>query len=302
MKSHRRILALIATALAFASALTMPGRIHAQENPAAGATTALSAALSAACRANETQFANYLTAEYAAAFRALPASQRVAFLRRFALTDDPGKPLASNDSEGHTVLRCEASKATIEYRFADARVRENLAFIPVTVLNSDRTEFGLIRENGAWRLLSLGLVLLDIPQLAKQWDASDVAAREDVAVQTLRDLAAAIQSYNRAWGKLPESLAALGPAPPGQVSPEQAALVNTNLASGKQNGYLFRYRIDPDASGNDTRFELAATPEKYGDNGRRSFFFDGEGKVHAGDKHGALAGPDDPLIAGEKSE
>jgi hypothetical protein len=302
MKSRHSIAAFIAIALAFGSALTIPVQIRAQVTPAADASTALSAALSAACRANETQFANYLTVENAAAFRALPVSQRVAFLRRFALTDDPGKPLASNDAEGHTVLRCEATKATIEYRFADARVHENLAFIPVTVMNSDRTEFGLVRENGAWRLLSLGLVLLDIPQLAKQWDASDLAAREDVAVQTLRDLAAAIQSYNRAWGKLPESLSALGPAPPGEISPEQAALVSANLAAGKQNGYLFRYRIDPDSSGNDTRFELAAIPEKYGDNGRRSFFFDSEGKVHGGDKHGALAGPDDPLIAGEKTE
>jgi type II secretory pathway pseudopilin PulG len=302
MTSLGPIAAFIAVALASTCALTSPEPIRAQETPAADASTALSAALSAACRANETQFANYLTVENAAAFRALPGSQRVAFLRRFALTDDPGKPLASNDPLGHTVLRCEASKATIEYRFGDARVHENLAFIPVTVMNSDRTEFGLVRENGAWRLLSLGLVLLDIPQLAKQWDASDLAAREDVAVQTLRDLAAAIQSYNRAWGKLPESLAVLGPAPPGQISPEQAALVNANLAAGKQNAYLFRYRIDPDPNGNDTRFELAAIPEKYGDNGRRSFFFDSEGKVHAGDKHGALAGPDDPLLAGEKSE
>jgi type II secretory pathway pseudopilin PulG len=294
----------VALALIFTTCATLcaPAIARAQETSASDASTALSAALSAACRANETQFANYLTADNAAAFRALPAAQRTAFVRRFALTDDPGNPLASADAQNHRVLRCEAVKATVEYRFGDARVHENLAFIPVTVLDSERTEFGLIRENGAWRLLSLGLVLLDIPQLAKEWDASDLAAREEAAVQTLRDLAAAIQSYNRAWGKLPESLAALGPAPPGQISPEQAALVNANLAAGKQSGYLFRYRIDPDANGNDTKFELAATPEKYGEVGRRSFFYDSDGKVHGGDKHGAVATPDDPLIAGEKSE
>ncbi|HSY59687.1 MAG TPA: hypothetical protein VK795_09010 [Terriglobales bacterium] len=265
-------------------------------------STALTAALSAACRANETQFANYLTADNAAAFRALPASQRAALVQRFALTADPGKPLASTDQQKHTVLRCEAVKSTIEYHFGDPRVHENLAFIPVTVQDSEHTEFGLVRENGAWRLLSLGLVLLDIPQLAKQWEESDLLAREEAAVQTLRELAIAIRSYNRAWGKLPESLAELGPAPPGQISPEQAAMVNADLAAGKQNGYLFRYRIDPDAYGNDTKFELAATPEKYGANGRRSFFFDTSGKVHGDDKHGAVATPEDPLIAGEKSE
>jgi type II secretory pathway pseudopilin PulG len=243
-----------------------------------------------------------LTADNAAAFQALPATQRTAFVKRFALTDDPGKPLASTDAQNHTVLRCEATKATVEYRFGDARVHENLAFIPVTVLNLEDTEFGLVRENGAWRLISLGVVLLDIPQLAKQWDAADLTAREEAAVQTLRDLASAIQKYNRAWGKLPESLSALGPAPPGQISPEQAALVSAELAAGKQDGYHYRYRINPDASGNDTKFELAATPEKYGQNGRRSFFFDSDGRIHGDDKHGVVATPEDPLIAGEKSE
>jgi type II secretory pathway pseudopilin PulG len=279
-----------------------PAMTRPQNNPGSEAASALSAALSAACRANETQFANYLTADNAAAFRALPETQRTAFVRRFALTDDPGKPLASSDAQNHTVLRCEATKGTVEYRFGDVRVHENLAFIPVMVLNLEETEFGLVRENGAWRLISLGLVLLDIPQLAKQWDASDLTAREEAAIQTLRDLASAIQTYNRAWGKLPESLSVLRPAPPGQISPEQAALVSAELAAGKQNGYVYRYRINPDKSGNDTKFELAATPEKYGQNGRRSFFLDSDGRVHGDDKHGIVATPEDPLIAGEKSE
>jgi hypothetical protein len=302
MKSRQFYQSVASILLAAATALFVPGRVIAQESSSSDAASALSAALSAACRANETQFANYLTAANAAIFRTLPADKRAAFVKRFALTDDPGKPLASTDAEKHTVLRCEATKATIEYRFGDARVHENLAFIPVTVLNSESTEFGLVRENGAWRLLSLGLVLLDIPQLAKQWEESDLIAREEAAVQTLRELAITVQTYNRAWGKLPESLAALGPAPPGQISPEQAALVSADLAAGKLNGYLFRYRIVPDASGNDTRFELAATPEKYGANGRRSFFFDSNGKIHGDDKHGLIATPEDPLIAGEKSE
>jgi type II secretory pathway pseudopilin PulG len=288
--------------LASTAAALWPAISRAQNNAASDAASALSAALSAACRANETQFVNYLTADNAAAFRALPATQRTAFVKRFALTDDPGKPLASTDAQNHTVLRCEATKATVEYRFGDARVHENLAFIPVTVLNLEDTEFGLVRENGAWRLISLGVVLLDIPQLAKQWDAADLIAREEAAVQTLRDLANMIQKYNRAWGKLPESLSALGPAPPGQISPEQAALVSAELAAGRQDGYVYRYRINPDASGNDTKFELAATPEKYGQNGRRSFFFDSDGRIHGDDKHGVVATPEDPLIAGEKSE
>jgi hypothetical protein len=50
-----------------------------ESNPAA----ALSAALAAACRADQTQFASFLTAENAAAFRKLPEDQRSALLKRF---------------------------------------------------------------------------------------------------------------------------------------------------------------------------------------------------------------------------
>jgi type II secretory pathway pseudopilin PulG len=199
------------------------------------------------------------------------------------------------------VLRCQAPEQTVEFRFGEVRSHENLAFIPVTVVDSEETEFGLVRENGGWRLLSLGLVLLDIPQLSKQWDAQDLAAREDAAVAALRGLADAIQSYRRAFGKLPESLAQLGPAPKNEISPEQASLVNEHLAAGSEGGYQFRFRIVPAANDSDATFELTATPNDYGKTGQRSFFLDGAGKLHGADKRGTVAAPDDPLVAGEKT-
>jgi hypothetical protein len=110
-----------------------------------------------------------------------------------------------------------------------------------------------------------------------------------------------VQTYHRAFGKLPESLAELGPAPKDQISPEQASLISAELSKGTTGGYEFRYRIVPDISGNDTAFELAATPKPYGNAGRRSFFLDATGKVHGEDKHGAVATAEDPFIAGEKA-
>ncbi|HYL67944.1 MAG TPA: hypothetical protein VEX69_02165 [Candidatus Limnocylindria bacterium] len=285
------------TSLALAA---MPAR--AQEAHDSEPATALSAALAAACRANADTFAKYLTADNAAAFRAMPEDRRAAFMKRLSLSDEPGKPLISADPEQHTVLRCQTSGGSAEYRFGDARVRENLAFIQVTVPSNHWTEFGLVRETGAWRLLSLGLLLLDIPQLSKQWAEQDFAAREDAVVQTLHGLADAIQTYVHAWGKLPESLAQLGPAPPDQISPEQASLINEHLAAGSQRGYSYRYRIVPAPDGSETTFELAAAPEEYGKTGRRSFFLDSKGKIHAADQHGAVATSDDPPIEGEKTE
>ena len=212
-----------------------------------------------------------------------------------------GKPLLSADAEKHIVLRCRAENNTVEYRFGITRVQENLAFIPVAVVNSQQADFGMVREGGSWRLLSLGLVLFDVPQLAKQWAAADLATQEDTAIADLRALAEAIQTYRRAFGKLPESLEQLGPAPKDQISPEQAALVPADMAAGKHDGYVFRYRISPDPNGNDNNFELAATPEAYPKPGKRSFFLDTAGKVHGDDKHGKVATVDDPLIASEKA-
>jgi type II secretory pathway pseudopilin PulG len=282
-------------------ALLNPSMLRAQEGREADPASALSAALGAACRQNETQFANYLTSDSGRAFQSLPEQQRTALLKRFSLADGIGKTLVSSDDHNHPVVRCQAPEQTVEFRFGEVRSHENLAFVPVTVVDSQETEFGLVRENGGWRLLSLGLVLLDIPQLSKQWEAQDLAAREDAAVANLRGLADAIQGYRRAFGNLPESLAQLGPAPKDEISPEQASLVNERLAAGSDGGYRFRYRIVPAANESDATFELAATPDDYGKTGQRSFFLDGAGRVHGADKHGTVAAPDDPLLAGEKT-
>jgi type II secretory pathway pseudopilin PulG len=294
----------IATALLlYAAASSMlPATARAQESgDVADPAAALADTLVAACRASEADFASHLTTANAAAFRKLPATQRTELMKRLSLSDDPGKPLLSADADKHIVLRCRAANNTVEYRFGTTRVEENLAFIPVAVVNSQQADFGMVREGGSWRLLSLGLVLFDVPQLAKQWAAADLATQEDTAIADLRALGEAIQTYRRAFGKLPESLAELGPAPKDQISPEQAALVPADMAAGKHDGYIFRYRISPDADGNDNNFELAATPEAYPKPGKRSFFLDTAGKVHGDDKRGKVATVDDPLIASEKA-
>jgi hypothetical protein len=286
----------VAIALCAAAFIAAPFAAAAQEARDSDPVSALSAVLGAACRGNDAQFAAYLTADNATAFRALPQDQRASFLKRFSLADGIGKVLASSDDHGRTVLRCQAPEQTVEFRFGDVSSHENLAFIPVSVVNSEQTRFGLVRENGGWHLLSLGLLLLDVPQLAKQWSGQDLAAQEESAITVLREIAEAVRSYRRAFQKLPDSLAELGPAPQGQISPDQAGMLSAELVSGKVAGYRFRYRILPAEKDDEAMFELAATPEQYGKTGKRSFFFDGEGKIHAADKQGAVAMPADPLL------
>lgn len=271
-----------------------PGR--AQEGQEVSPTAALTSALVAVCRHQEAQFSRYLTAENAAAFRELPTAQRVAVMKRLVVIDEPGRPLLSDDAQGRTVLRCETRATTAELRLGPERIRENLAFVPVEA-GGRRTEFGMVREGGGWRMISLGLLLLNLPELAKQWAAQELEARESAAIATLRKLAEAVKTYHRAYGRLPEQLAQLGPAPKEGVSPDSAQLVDAGLAEGKSVGYMFRYRIVPPADrGAETGFELAAVPAEYGKSGRRSFFLDSSGTLRGGDKQGAAATSADPRI------
>jgi len=279
----------------------------AQQSPESDATETLAAVLSAACRQNDAQFADHLTAANAQAYRELSFPPRNAILKRLVLLEDPGRPLRSTDAEGRVVLRCEAPGITTEMRFGESRVRENLAFLPVEVSipgqpvsrtgeMSRRVEFGLVREAGTWKLLSVGLLLLDIPTLARQWERSDLEAREAAAVAALRRLSDAIGTYRRAFGRLPETLTVLGPAPKEGISPEAAGLVDSELAAGSKGGYAFRYRIVPGSGGATDGFELAATPTDYGKSGRISYLLDSAGILRGANKQGAVAAATDPRI------
>lgn len=297
--------ASLALAFVFTALVLAPTASRAQDAPPAAAQTpsdALVDILASACRLNEAQFSTRLAGENTAAFRALSPDQRLKVMQRISLSDQAGKPLLVSGKDGLPAMRCQGPGATVEYHLGVARVHENLAFVPVSVVDGADADFGLIHETGGWHLLSIGLVLFDVPQLAKQWALADEVAREQTAVQDLRDLSEAVKRYYRVFGTMPESIAVLGPAPKNQISAEQASLVDESMAAGKKDGYAFRYRIVPDTAGNDTGFELAAVPQKYPDSGKRSFYMDSAGKVHGADKKGAVAMFDDPLIDGEKSE
>jgi hypothetical protein len=294
-------------AAALAGAMVPGAAARAQQLPAASPDSALAQALSAACRQDDAAFSSFLTADNAAAFRALTEPQRIALIRRMVQLEDAGRPLLSTGADGHQIVRCAAPAVSIEMKFGEARLRENLAFIPLTIPlpgSSPRSvTFGLVRESGSWKLLAVGLLLLDIPSLAKQWEQSDLEAREEGAIASLRQLATALETYRRAYGRLPDSLASLGPAPPSGISPEAAGLADAELASGSKDGYAYRYTVVPvagdlpEAEADKTAgFALAATPIEYGKSGRRSFFLDSAGTLRGADKQGAVATSADPKL------
>jgi hypothetical protein len=280
--------------------------LFAQSSPPtadADPTPALMAALGAACRQDAAKFSEYLTVANAnaAAFNRLPSDERVSFMERFVLLDTPGRPLLSTSTAGRPQMRCEATDATQEFTLAAPSIHDNVANISVTIATGETIHVGLVREDGSWKLLSLGLLLIDVPALQKEWDAQALKVREQSAVDALQDLAQAIDTYERAFGKLPESLAQLGPPAKGGVSPAAAKLVGAPLAAGEVNGYTFRYRVVTPADSESPQFEIAALPDRYGKSGNRSFLLDKEGKIHGADKHGALATADDPVLTSQET-
>lgn len=299
VKCGLRLRALVVLFSFFAAALVcliLSPTLLAQNNDGTDPSAVVAELLGAACRQNETQFSKYLTVDNAKAFAGLPDNERSALVKRFALSDDAGHPLLSTNADNHTVVRCETPGSTAEFEFGAPRVHENLAMVPVTIRNGQSTEFGLIREADGWKLISLGLVFFDIPQLSRQWATQDLVAREQSALQNVLVIASAVRKYRSLYGKMPDSLAQLGPAPRGEVSPDQAQMISAALANGAQGGYRFRYRVVAAPDGTDSNFELAATPDQYDRTGKHSYFLDAQGKIHGADKNGDIATPDDPIL------
>jgi hypothetical protein len=300
---------ILTVVLALLTALSAPGARAQQQTPqpAVNPESALTDALTAACRQDDQAFSKSLTADNAAAFRALPPAQRTAMMKRFVLLEQPGRPLLATSASGQHVVRCESPTFTTELRLGETRVRENLAFVsmdvPVPGDDPRKITFGFVRESGSWKLISMGLILLDVPAMAQQWEQADLEAAEDAAIADLRAVATALDIYRRAYGKLPESLAALGPAPPNGVSPETAGLLDADLAAGEKDGYLIRYTILPPL-GNHTEeeieqeetFALSSSPKLYGKSGRRSFFLDSSAVLRGADKQGGAATASDPRV------
>ena len=232
-------------------------------------------------------------------------SARVALMKRFVLLGEPGKPSSTNNASGRPTVRCETPAVTTEMQIGGADIRDNVAFLPLELRNSTdatgesvhQATVGLVRENGEWKLLSLGLLLLDLPALELEWDSAEMTTNEQTAIYSLGKIAEAIETYRRTYARVPQSLASLGPALHGAVSAEAAGLLDSELATEIKGGYTFRYVIVGGTSaGAEAKYEIAAKPSTYGRTGVRSFLRDANGVLHGADHQGAVGNAFDPVI------
>jgi len=268
-----------------------------------GPGSALSNALAAACSQNQMEFTRFLTIRNKESFSRMTPAARVALMKRFVLLDEPGKATVSANPSGRPIVRCETPGGTVEMQVGGAEINDNVAFLPLelrettdsTSANARQINMGLVREEGEWKLLSLGILLLDLPALEVEWDESEIEATEKDALESLKMIAAAIESYRSKYPRLPESLANLAAPARGKPNAEAAGLLDSDLAKGAKNGYAFRYVIAGASDlGAPAKYALSATPLRYGRTGRRSFFRDSNGVLHAADRQGAVGSETDP--------
>jgi len=273
--------------------------------PATGPIAALRDLLTAACSQSQNDFSRFLTARNKESFNRMAPAARVAFMKRFVLLNEPGTPSVTANPSGRPIVRCDTPAGAAEIQIGGADLRDNVAFMPVdlrdatdsTGASSIQVNMGLVRENGDWKILSLGLVLLDLPSLELEWDSAEADKNEQAAIEALKDITGAVEAYRHKFARLPDSLSSLGPPLHGPANATAAGLVETDLAAGMKNGYSFRYVIvGASGLGAPAKFELAATPLTYGRTGHRSFFLDAAGTLRGADRHGAVGTSSDPRL------
>jgi hypothetical protein len=289
-------------------------QVGAQSGPQSGAQAAFAASdpalilrdtLMAACSQNVPEFTHALTLRNAEAFARMTPAARSTLLKRFVLLDKPGEPSAEQGASGVLIVRCKTSEITTEMEIGKPELRENIAYLPLSVRDASsgddsalhKVTMGLVRESGQWKLLSLGLLLLDLPSLEQEWDRAEIKANEQSALASLQKLAEAVESYRKTYTRLPDTVTVLGPSNDGTSKPDHAGLLDNDLVAGRKDGYIFRYIIvGANTSGALAKYEIAAIPGEYGRGGMRSFFRDSTGVIHAADHQGAVGSSLDPRV------
>jgi hypothetical protein len=266
-------------------------------------SAALRDLLAAACAHDEPSFERFLTARNAQSFSQLAPAARTELMKRFVLLDGAGKPTVSSNPSGRPDIRCSTPDGAADIQLGGAEVHDNIALLPLDIRDVSELGggdphhilMGMVRENSSWKILSLGMLFLDLPSLEVEWDQASIGSNERDALNDLKTIAAAIETYRRTYSRLPESFARLGHA--SKTSAEAAGLLDADLVAGKSNGYLFRMVIaGANEIGAPALYELSASPAIYGRTGKLSFFRDAKGTLHAADHQGGVGHSLDPVV------
>src|SRR5437868_6943725 len=266
--------------------------------------------LAAACAHDASSFGKFLTVRNAESFSRLTPSARIELMKRFVLLHAAGEASFSANPSGRPEIRCTTPDgAAADIQLGGTELQENIALLPIDIRDASRLGaedplrardphhvlMGLVREKSSWKILSLGILFLDLPTLEIEWDQASIGANEQAALADLKRIVVAIEEYRKTYTRLPESLEKLGHA--ARPSAEAAGLLGSDLASGRSNGYTYRMVIvGANAVGAPAEYEISATPVQYGRTARLSYFRDAKGKIHAADHQGGVGHSLDPVV------
>src|SRR5205809_690568 len=90
-----------------------------------------------------------------------------------------------------------ASSPSASVQSGGAEIHDNVAFMPMELhdvpdsagTSARQVNMGLVREEGEWKLLSLGVLLLDLPALETEWDEAEIEETEKSALESLKTIA-----------------------------------------------------------------------------------------------------------------
>jgi len=126
-----------------------------------------------------------------------------------------------------------------------------------------------------------------VPRLTPRQQRRLIRYNETGAIMTLRTLFSAEATYQATTGNGNYgTIAELG----------KQNLIDYVLAEGHRFGYLFHARVEKYSPESPSSLEIFAVPRTYGRTGRRSFYINETGVIHAADKKGAEASLTDELV------
>jgi type II secretory pathway pseudopilin PulG len=215
----------------------------------------------------------------------------------------PEQGVAAKDAAGLipvALARGEAGEYLVEYIPSDAALEGGPAAFEVVALPKDFSTgnrsfhlgpAGRIRHTREKRKARADDPLLEHLPLSAPRGAAEgpapppVAAialsrEETAALNRARRILQALETYRKRYGSYPQALAQLGPPEDGPPTKDAARLITGQLAAGAAQGYLFTYRMRPQAGPEKPAgFELRARPQEHGRTGHASFLADETGAI-----------------------
>ena len=117
-------------------------------------------------------------------------------------------------------------------------------------------------------LIVIAIILIIITIAVPNLTRARMHAMDTAALAAIKTIHTAQVQYYSTYGRYATSLTELGPPASGAASSASADIIDSNLAAGKKQGYLFTM------SGTQGGYIVNAKPETFGTTGSKNYFSD----------------------------